>query len=67
MIPVEKVRRVYRQKPNGDVVVPADEVALLSEQLRWLAEILEATCNVEGEEEAEFSAYAFEQAKREKP
>ena len=67
MTPVEKVRRVYRKKRNGDVIVPADEVALLSEQLRWLAEILLASCNDEGKEEAEFSAYAFEQAKRRKP
>ena len=67
MIPVEKVRRVYYKKRNGDVIVPADEVALLSEQLRWLSEILGAVYNEAGKEEANFSAYAFEQAKREKP
>ena len=67
MTPVEKVRRVYYKKRNGDVVVPADEVALLSGQLRWLSEILYAASNEAGKEEANSSAYAFEQGKREKP
>ena len=67
MTPVEKVRRVYYKKRNGDVIVPADEVALLSEQLRWLSEILGAVCNEADKEEADASAYCFEQAKREKP
>ena len=67
MTPLGKVRRVYREKRNGDVIVPADEVALLSTQLRWLSEILYAASNEAGKDEANFSAYAFEQAKREKP
>jgi len=61
------LRSVYRKKRNGSVIVPADEAATIAEQLRWLAEILNATCNHEGQEQANFSAYAFEAAKRREP